>query len=317
MRRKPGLRLIYSEGKPIEHEGDFSLVLCFSRKWCVHNFFVFFNKLRMPIDNCHLIIYDNTDDEQLKKMLIERIMIYKDIFRSLSYWKSYRRPNVVSALDEIWKGQVDITKSKLPVIYQMHLDIVDIIPTQRFIIMEDDTLVPKYAVEKLLKTLDKYPRCGVACAIETGRGTNINRPTRLGVHIIKRQGNRIIERLSLPPNLKGKILVDGCGWYCTASYRDLWKKSLLDMKKYFKDIPRFGMDNLHTNNIKQMGYDIIADFSLWCKHMDLDCGKILFWDKSKAVPMLDVWLPEYKTYAQGVVIKWTRTLERKLIRKVK
>ena len=58
----------------------------------------------------------------------------------------------------------------------------------------------------------------------------------------------------------------------------------------------------HTNNIKLDGIPVIADFGIWCKHMEGRSDGIIYWGKERAVPMADVWLPKYKTYAQGVVL---------------
>jgi hypothetical protein len=90
----------------------------------------------------------------------------------------------------------------------------------------------------------------------------------------------------------------------------LWKKALDQMlpmlQEHPEDCPRFALDNFHTNNIKLMGYDILADFSLWCRHMQLSVGHIIEWGKEHAIPMVDVYIPRFDSYAQGIPIKWKK-----------
>ena len=74
------------------------------------------------------------------------------------------------------------------------------------------------------------------------------------------------------------------------------------MDKYIGDVPRFAMDVIHTNNIVLAGWDILADFSLWCVHMNSTPKKILFWGKRQCRPQLDLWLPDWQVYAQGVLL---------------
>ncbi len=303
--RTPRFLFDNTEGKNMQD--GFTLVVCFSRNWCVGPFFKAFNKLRIDLDKCHLLIFDNTDNVLLENSLKRKVDIYKDIFYTTRLYKSWRK----GGDQRMGAEDRGFHYSKLPYIYAMHLDFLKMITTDKFVLLEDDTLPPPMAVHKLLQHLEKNPDVGVATAIATGRSPFKFVKTRLGVHYIKRKGNKILERITPRPYLeKARIKtfsVDACGWYCCASYKHLWELGFKGMDKFLSEIPRFALDNFHTNNIKRAGWDILADFSLQCKHMNLSGGRILYWTIKQAVPMLDIWIPKYKTYAQGVIIKCKRT----------
>jgi len=281
---------------------DITIVITFSRLWCVDLFFkkfykIKFNKTFNP-HRFHLLIYDNTESIDLQRSLLEHLAPINSKFQSITYYKSYRRTGDLRT-GEI---QTDVMRSKLPFIFAMHLDFVQLIKTDKFVLLEDDTLMPDNCVIKLLTILSKNKRCGVATAIATGRSPYRTTKTRLGVHYIKRRGDFIYTRYTPLPMKKGIVEVDACGWYCCASYTKLWKDGFKGMKKYFKKIPRFALDNFHTNNIKRKGFKILADFSLRCEHMNLSGGRVLYWTIDDAMPMLDEWLPKWNNYAQGVIL---------------
>jgi len=185
----------------------------------------------------------------------------------------------------------------------MQQDIIDLITTDRFVQLEDDTLAPVDTIPRLLSLLEKHKNCGIATAIETGRSFEPWIKTRTGVHYLKMKENKLMERISLSPWHKGLVKVDGCGYYCFATWTHLWKETFKLMPKDMSDIPRFAMDNIQTNKVLALGFDILADFSLWCTHMNLTPEKILFWGRPQAVKMADLWIPRYNTYAQGIILK--------------
>jgi len=176
------------------------------------------------------------------------------------------------------------------------------ITTETFACIEDDTIVPPNALERLYSLLDLNKKIAVVSALETGRSPYRTQKVRVGVHYIKRRGDLILERISPSPYLRGVREVDACGWYCFVAYTDIWKQALKLMPRNRSKIPRFALDGLHTNNIKRLGYKILADFDLWCLHMNLCGGQIIFWERDQARKTLDVWLPRWKKHAQGVIL---------------
>jgi len=295
-RMEPGFLFDNTEGKNMR-EG-FTLVLCFSRLWCVKPFFEAFDRLRIPLEDCHLLIYCNKDSVLLENALLERAKLYAGVFKSVRLYQSYRRghgTNPMFPSDPEHRG-------KLPYIYAMYLDVLDMVTTRVVVNIEDDTIVPRGAVVRLLGLMRKHKNRAFVTGIETNRGPYERIKTRLGVHYIKRRGNLITERVSLHPDTKGIVPVDACGWYCCASTPDIWKLGFKGVEKYFWEIPRFALDMFHTHNIKRRGIPIIADFGIWCEHMEVRSDKIIFWGRKQAVKMADVWLEKYKTYAQGVIL---------------
>jgi hypothetical protein len=276
----------------------FTLALCFSRRWCVRPFFDAFNKLELPMKDCHLLIFCNKDSVLLENDLLERAKVYSDAFKSVRLYSSYRKCKGTNSLipsDPEHRG-------KLPYIYAMYLDIVDLVTTDRFVSLEDDTLVPPDAVTRLLSTLSDHGNKAFVSGIETNRGPYEDVKTRLGVHYIKRRGNRILERVSLDPDTRGIVPVDAAGWYCFATTRDIFLSGFLGIEKYFYEIPRFALDMFHTNNLRQRGVPIIADFDIWCYHIEPRATDILLWGKEQAVEMADYWIAKYGVYAEGIIM---------------
>jgi len=295
---------IFDNTKGKDLTAGFTLVVTFSRKWCVQNFFAAFNKLYIDMKNCHLIIFDNSCNIELEKVLIRKAGHYKENFASVRLYKSWR----ISKRTRTGAPDEGVEKSALPVIYAMHKDFLEMVKTDKFVLLEDDTLPPKNAVWKLLWLLDENPNAAIATAIATGRGPFKYVPTRLGVHYIKRLKNKIQIRVTPPPTLRGVKKMDCVGWYCLAAKTKIYKKGFEGMEEYFPKIARFALDGYQTNNLRQMGYDLLADFSLWCKHMNLAQNRIVFWGKNDAIPMVDIWLPMFGEYAQGIPIKWKKKL---------
>ncbi len=296
----------------------FTLIVCFSRAWCVKNFFAAFYNLKIDVKNCHLLVIDNSDNVVVMRALLEKLTdgkpSIKDAFYTCRLYKTWRMGGreLVTMVNAEWNV------GKLPYIYEMHKDFLRLCTTETFVLLEDDTLPPYKTrpdvVMYMLRRLAETKNCAVYTAIETGRSSVAYAWTRLGVHYLKREGNKIIWRLSPSAHLRGPHKVDACGWYCCAAYKEPWKQAFEGMDEWIADVPRFAMDVAHTNNIVRNGWDIIADFSLWCAHMNHTPNEILFWGKKQVKPMLDLWLPEWETYAQGVML--TTPASRAILRRI-
>jgi len=298
MRIRP--KLLWHIGSDYIRDHEVTVVLCVSRFVFLQKFFAAFEKLTLPKETCHLLIFLNADNPILKDYLRVSMLRYSSAFASVSVYQAKRH----ASIELIDHKQQRFDHTKLPVIYAMQRDIMDILKTRRFVMFEDDTLMPSNSIVKLLRILATHKKCAVATGIETSRAMFRHQAVRLGVHIITRNRNRIVARVSLPPHLTGLQHVDACGWYCVASYRNIWKRALIDMLSYVRDVPSFGMDNVHTNNIQIAGYEILADFSLWCRHLQASMGKTIEWGKEHAVPQVDLWIPHFEVYAEGLKIQW-------------
>jgi len=280
----------------------FTLIVCFSRAWCVQNFFAAFNHLQIDMKNCHLLIFDNSDSVVLQGKLQAKAETYKDSFYTTRLYKTWRQGGreLVTMENSEWNV------GKLPYIYEMQKDFLGMCTTDKFVLLEDDTLPPYKdrpdVVMNMLETLENNPKAALVSAIATGRSSVAYAKTRLGIHYLKREGNRVLWRLSPSQHLRGLHKVDATGWFCCAALKEPWLRAFDGMDEYVEDIPRFAMDVVHTNNIKLLGYDLLADFDLWCAHMNHTPDRIIFWGKKQCRPQLDIWLPEWKVYAQGVML---------------
>jgi len=297
--KEPEFLIDTTKGKDMTK--GFTLVVTFSRKWCVRPFFDAFNKLDIDIDNCHLVLIDNSANKLLEDALRPYMEVYSEMFYTTRWFKTYR----TGGGDRRGAEDKGFWKSKLPQIYWLHLDMIKLLTTEKFVLLEDDTLPPPDAVPALLKMLEDDEEIGIATGIATGRSPFRHNPQRLGVHYFNRVGNKLLERYTPDPDQKGSIEVDACGWYCCASYSDIWADGFVGMSEYLDKIPRFALDGYHTNNLKRDGWKIVANFDLTCEHMNICPEGIIHWRPENAIRMLDVWLPKYKMYATDLKLSET------------
>ena len=289
--------------KPEEKQEGTTLICCFSRMIFVPYFFACLKNLKMPRKEIHLLIFDNTQDGLLQMKLEEQIKKIQNKYKSIRLYKSYLKGKGAIA----GSGNEQFDRSKLHNIWSMwkrlFTDRSKMIFTPTFFQLEDDTIVPPHAYKRLFSILYKNPKVAMATGIATGRNPYPWFPVRLGVHRAKIQGFKILERHSLNPHTKGVVDVDCSGVYCFAARTDFFIKGFknYDPKKY--NVPFFGMDNVLTWNIKQQGYKILADFSVWCSHLNCAGNRIIAFSKDQAVEMADIWVPKFHNYAQGIEIK--------------
>jgi len=285
--------------KFLKNFDEITLVGTFSRVNMVNPWLIALYKMKLPREKIHLLLYNNTDNITLHNVLTQEIPYLKTLFRSVTYFRSNR----TGGKTIIGQDNDNFNKSKLKPIWEMWNDIKDMIETSVFMLIEDDTIAPPYAFERLFYDLFTLKKAGFVTGIETGRSMFSWMPTRLGVHRLVRKGNKIIKRISLNPNSKGIHEIDCSGVYCFITYTDIYRKAFKGMDKYIKSVPFFGMDNILTNNIQKLGYKLYADFSVWCDHLQQSAGKLFAFNRKQAVQMADIWIPEFNNYAQGIIIK--------------
>jgi hypothetical protein len=296
-KRKDEYLVDTTEGKDMKK--GFTLNLLFSRMQCVTPFFNAFSKMRIPLDDCHLIIFDNTDKAPLGEMLKEIAEDLKDRFYTVRCIKTYREGAKVLQTDPnpVFK------RTKLPPIYAAYRQLTRLVTTKHFINIEDDTICPPHTVMRLLSHLNKYGEDIFVSGIEPDRGPDWSSKVRLGVHYIHRMGNLMLQRVSLSPKCKGVKEVDATGHYCFITSKKVWKDGWKDMDKYVNEIPLFALDMFHTNNIKNKGFPLLADFRIQCFHIHPTPEKTLYWSYKKAVSKMDYYIPQYKIWAQAIELK--------------
>jgi len=285
--------------KKSDEKNGITLIITFSRRALVPFFFAAFENMQLPKKEIHLLIYDNTEDEPLRKGLEPLARKYALQFRSVRLFKSYLKgKGSISG-----SGNEQFSCSKLQNIWSMWLSLRRMIKTEFMFVLEDDTICPPNAFKRLLKILQRNSRVGFVTAIETGRNPYPWQPVRLGVHKVRMQGLKVLERHSLSPFLKGVVPIDASGVYCFAARTKAYLSGFegYDPKKL--RVPFFGLDNVFTYNIKQHGWQLLADFSLWCSHLQLSTSRIIAFSKDQAVEQYDLWVPKLHNYAQGIEAK--------------
>lgn len=266
----------------------------------------FFNALTdldLPREKIHLLIYNNTEKPELKEKLETVVKIFQEDlepkFKEITLFTSNR----TGGQTLLGQENDNFTKSKLSPIYEMWKDIKDMIKTDVFFQLEDDTIAPPYAFNKLIEDLFSLPFAGLVTGIETGRSNLPYQKVGLGVGFLERAGNKILKRVNPDPNTKGILEIDSCGVYCFAAFTSVWQQAFDGYDDYVSNTPFFGMDLILTNNIKKQCYKIYADFDVWCDHMQMCGGEMYPFNKKQAIKTGNIWIPEFNNYAQGIEIK--------------
>lgn len=282
-----------------EKSAGITAVITFSRKILIPFFFASFKDLKLPRKDMHLLVYDNTDDAPLGEALQAELTPLLSEFKSVRLYKSYLkgRGSVVGS------GNEQFRNSKLYNIWMMWNRMKKLIYTDTFFLLEDDTICPSDAFSRLYKTLMSSKRIGFVTGIETGRFATPWIPVRLGVHKVKMKGMKVLERRSLKPDTKGIVPIDAAGVYCFAARTAAYLSGFEGYDPASLKIPFFAMDNVLVWNMKQHGWRVLADFNIWCTHLQASAARIIAFGKEQACEMIDLWLPKYHCYAPAFEIK--------------
>ena len=139
---------------------EITLIVTFSRQQMVEPFFDAFNKIDMPRSRINLIIFDNTENNALHGLLQSKLSNLpfnkKDGFKSIYLHISGRKGGATL----LGMENKDFYKSKLNPIWEMWRDMIKLVKTPYFIVLEDDTIVPKHAIIKLLNDLFSLDNAG-------------------------------------------------------------------------------------------------------------------------------------------------------------
>ena len=254
----------------------------------------------LPREDMHLLIYDNTHDPLILETIIECINDFLcpkcRQFRSIRIYKSFLKPRgaLTGSANEVF------SRSQLANIWSMWKRIYNMIHTETFFQLEDDTICPSDAFTRLYGLLMSNSKHGFITAIETGRNSIPYIATRLGIHKIVMRKGVLLKRISLDPNLTGIQKIDSAGVFCFAARTKAYKSGFENYNPIAKAFSQFAMDNVLTYNIKKHGWKLFADFDCWCGHMQLIPSGICIFGKDQALPFSDLYIPEYHSYAIGV-----------------
>lgn len=278
--------------------------------WCFQKFFEHFEKMIMPMDRCHLLIFDNSDNTVLRDALLDRARAYSSSFRSVRLYKSwrlYQRP-LLTAKVITWKD------SQNGPILGMHLDVLRMCRTEKFVMIEDDTTCPPQAVPRLLQALEDNPKCGMVTGIQAMRQSAAYMVSYPAVYYVTKKGDRIIENVTLSPYLRGLHQIDGTGWYCFASYKKIFLQATRKLLKLDDKTRNHAVDVMHVSYIRDAGHDVLADFEVWCGHFMMDGRSQFTWEKKHCKPMLSSWNEKWQTYSKVTNMK--EPIHYKLLRRL-
>ena len=115
-----------------------------------------------------------------------------------------------------------------------------------------------------------------------------------GVYYVKRTCCKVLETVTPSPHLRGVHKVDGSGWYCFASYKHLFSRTTRLLLEVDDRTRNYAVDVLGVSYMKDLGYDVLADFGLWCGHYSMLGGSEFIWKKRHCKPMISKWIDEWK-----------------------
>jgi len=274
----------------------FTLSFLFSSTHCVTPFFNALSKMMIPLDDCHLIIYDNSDLSPLKIMLEDVANQLKDRFYSLRLFKSYRQGSCQTVMDRKTSNK----PTKIPFIIDGYKSILKMVTTKVWINIEDDTIAPPHTVMRLLKDFESMGPDVFISGVEPHRMTTPYEKTRLGAYYFYTDGYALWQRVSLSPKCRGLKRVDACGHYCFITTKKIFRKGLLKMPMFLNNPYFVVFDGRHTYNLTRKGIPVYVDFNLRCLHMHPTPEGYIYASVKKAVSQTDYYIPQYKVWALGV-----------------
>lgn len=285
-----------------------TLVLTFSRRWCVEPFFKAFDKLKFDKSRCHLLVIDNTDNILLQNALLPLIEKTKDDYFTCRYYKTYRRGGMTL------RGEInnDFYKSKIYPISELQKDVLSLVCTDTFVQLEDDEAPQNpHTITRLLDLLSQE-NCAVATGVSSARNPDLT-TVGMGIHqFVERDGDRITKRICCSPHTKGVVKVQATGFYCFAAKSEIWEEAMTDCFSIASGLPFWAFDTWVTNQIVRKGYDILADFDLWVDHLQVLPKGVYHFNKKDAridayvyLPLLDVYCYWQNSKEYGAIIEDT------------
>jgi len=171
----------------------------------------------------------------------------------------------------------------------MHAQILDMIITDIFVMIEDDYLPVPDSIPRLFEILERNPDCVIASAVQTYRCPTITKIGIAPVEDIIWDHEKIIKKTCLSPRTQGIVEAKGTSFSCfaakTGPYREAWAhckaKNLL--------MTYIGHDMVITNTISKIFGKVLVDFDLWGQHMQLINDGIYYYGRKDAVQDCYTW----------------------------
>ena len=253
---------------------SFTIVLKFSRDWCLDPFFKRFNSMKFDRGECNLIMINNTQDLFISieffRHLAEKINEFKTIqIIQTNQTKSFRN-NILNSRGvphpfHTWSSQKSFQMIKL---------IGDLVRDEIHIQLEDDTL-PHVDTINLLLLHMKDPKVSIAFGPVPHRERGFKVVGHNAYNLMKFDENGfLLARSNFPVYKIGVYECEAAG-YCNIAFRkEPYKKAIQFIENLKVGIRGSGSDIYFTNSMKKSGGKILCDFSLWGEHMFQDNGKL-------------------------------------------
>ena len=219
-----------------------TVVVPFTRKWCVEPFFKNLNEMIVPSET-EIIFYVDTNDQEL----------YESV--------NAKRPKGFESVKTIWGKNGNHINDSIPEcrrrIANVHESLKPLIKGEVVIGIEDDTLSPANTLTRLTE-LVWSPAAGYVQGVEVGRrGYRV-----FGVWL--KNGDTI----STAAKGTGVEEVTAGGFYCFAVHNELYQNHKFDSS--LSEYSFLGPDFNFGYSIRQKGYKCLTDWDLECIHLTED-----------------------------------------------
>ncbi len=257
------LKIIKTSNNPLV-----TLFIPVTREWTLDRFLPHLDEIDMPFDQTELFFYIDTDDQKIIKRIADFVEARKEKYNGSKIMVS---------------GNPAPTNTRISIQRQRIIDMKEkskkAIKGTYIFGIEDDTLVPKDAFQKLYKNFRENYNIGYIEGVQVGRhGIRM-----VGVWKQDRLKNPTVQRTMEPALYETLEPITGGGFYCymTLAY-------LYDKIEYRFGAECFGPDVCFVNDVLREGYKAYVDWDIKTIHMTpkedlLVDGKIVsvVWKKEK------------------------------------
>lgn len=268
---------------------SFTIVIKFSRAWCLDPFFDAFNKLKFDRSKCKLLIINNTKDHKLSSDLIKKLHSSSKNFKSILAIQTnnpnFERGDTKNFIDvphpfTTWTSYYS---------FQMQKIISRLCTDNTHIQLEDDSLPHPDAITHLLKIMEDHKDCACAVTPLVNRDVFLKTSCMNSYIKIGKNDEFITRRISADPVRTGIHEIAATGYHCNAFRKESFVKAV----KYIENLPckiqKSGSDIYLTNYLFRQGHKILLDYDCWGIHIDKtrtfekkDCVIWdIIWDDSK------------------------------------
>lgn len=236
------------------------VVVPITRYWALNQLFASLKDLQVPKD-CELsyFFYVDSPDPRIKN--------------GLDYWVEQMRSGTEAGIQWHYSKRPEPTEVRIAPrrqrVVEVHKDLARMVGNVDYIFgIEDDTIVPNYALVRLMRLMQSTENVGLVQGVQCGRWgfkhigawrvNDISEPTKVLTmpYLAVNRTHSFVEQ------------IDGGGFFCYLTPAKLFKEA-----DYRVEAECFGVDMLYGLDLKRKGYVNFIDWSIVCGHNDF--GKII------------------------------------------